>query len=73
MANDSGDEDQDYKSVKILKYKDSEHEAKLLVEDETSIIHILSNHKLNINRLYTKDESYKKRLYDTLIDYEKER
>ena len=73
MANDSEDEDQDYKSVKILKNKNSEHETKLLVEDETSIIHILSNHKLNINRLYTKDESYKKRLNAVLVDYEKER
>lgn len=73
MTNNSSDEDLDYKSIKILKNASSEHDTKLLVEDEASIIHILSKNKLHVNRLYTKDDSYKDKLNTALLDYEKTR
>lgn len=73
VTDNSSDEDPDYKSIKILKNTSSEHETKLLVEDESSIIHILGKNKLNVNRLYTKDASYKEKLSVALLDYEKKR
>ena len=73
VTTNSSDEDLDYKSIKILKNANLEHATKLLVEDEASIIHILSKNKLNVDRLYTKDASYKERLNTALLDYEKKR
>ena len=73
VTTNSSDEDLDYKSIKILKNASSEHDTKLLVEDEASIIHILSKNKLHVNRLYTKNNSYKEKLNTALLDYEKKR
>ena len=73
VTTNSSDEDPDYKSIKILKNASLEHATKLLVEDEASIIHILSKNKLNVYRLYTKNASYKNKLNTALLDYENKR
>ena len=52
-------------SVKIIKASNSgANETVYLVDDENSIINILSKYKLKINRLYTKNDDYKQKIND---------
>lgn len=52
-------------SVKVIKNSNSEGtETEYLVDDKTSIIHILSKYQLKINRLYTKNDEYVKKMDD---------
>ncbi len=52
-------------TIKIVKKSDSgviEKTSINLVDDKTSIVHVLSKHELKINRLYTKNDEYKEKL-----------
>ena len=52
-------------SIKIIKNSNSEEtETEYLVDDKTSIIHILSKYELKISRLYTKNDEYVKKIAD---------
>lgn len=52
-------------SVKVIKNSNSEGtETEYLVDDKTSIIHILSKSQLKINRLYTKNAEYVNKMDD---------
>ncbi|NPE27575.1 HD domain-containing protein [Methanococcoides sp. SA1] len=72
-SNESKDDDKDYKSIMILKNTLPDPTVNLLVDDETSIIKILSKNKLNISRLYTKNNECKDKLSAAYQRYEKER
>ncbi|CAG0988696.1 MAG: phosphohydrolase [Candidatus Methanoperedens nitroreducens] len=62
------DKDQSIKIIKNPDYDTGKKRTEYLVDDNTSIIHILSNYKLKINRLYTKNEEYKERINANLKD-----
>jgi hypothetical protein len=44
-----------------------------LVADKTSVINILGEYQLNINRIYTKDNDYKQNLKKAFEKYDAER
>ncbi len=64
----SADKDQSIKIIKNPDFDTGKKRTEYLVDDNTSIIHILSNYKLKINRLYTKNEEYKERINANLKD-----
>lgn len=50
-----------YQTIRIIKKQDGQEKVVPLVEDETSIIHVLSQHVLKIKRVYTKNDGYKQK------------
>ncbi|KKG11628.1 hypothetical protein EO98_04655 [Methanosarcina sp. 2.H.T.1A.6] len=64
-------EDKQYESIKII--ENWNKEVKYLVEDPSSIIGVLSELKLSIKRIYTKNDSYKQKINTAIKVYEKQR
>ena len=54
-----------YQTIRIIKAHNNKKEIVALVEDESSIINVLSQHILKINRIYTKNDEYKQKYIDT--------
>jgi len=54
-------EEDTYQAIWIIKEHNNKKEIVALVEDETSIINVLSQHILKINRIYTKNDEYKQK------------
>ena len=61
----------DDETIQIVTKSDSgaiENTPINLVDDETSIVHVLSKYELKINRLYTKNDEYKEKLRKAFDD-----
>lgn len=69
-------QEKEYETIKIIKtinLEEKKREVNYLVEDKTSVINILGEYQLNINRIYTKNQDYKLKLKDALEKYNAER
>ncbi|MCK4796742.1 MAG: HD domain-containing protein [Spirochaetes bacterium] len=56
----------------MIKYNNVSHEKEIgyLLEDDTSVIKELGDVELNIKRIYTKDQDYKNKLNEALVEYD---
>ena len=56
----------------MIKYNNESHEKEVgyLLEDNTSIIKELGDVELNIKRIYTKNQDYKNKLSEALVEYD---
>jgi uncharacterized protein len=73
LSDDPPSQDKQLETIKILKHKGETKEVKNLIEDKSSVIRLLSDSKLQIHRIYTKDKSYKEKISQAIQNYEKKR
>ncbi len=73
LSDDTISEDKQHETIKIIKKINGNKKVENLVEDRSSIIRVLSESKLSINRVYTKDDSYKEKINKAIELYNTQR
>lgn len=73
LSEEAPSEDKQLETIKIVKNIDGNKKVENLVEDRSSIIKVLSESKLSINRIYTNDNSYREKINKAIVQYNRRR